>query len=131
MLLSILGSVFQAVTTEPQWFAVAIFVALIGVKILEVAFGPIIRRMVGDDVPTQLLKELVGLQKQTVQDTGRMIGLAKENARWHEEKEPGGLPRAYFPSERLFSTLDDHTARLRRIEHGRGFTTSGDEEKLP
>ena len=129
MLLLSLRTIFQTVTTEPQWFAVAIFVALIGVKILEVAFGPIGRRMVGDDVPTQLLKELVGLQKQTVQDTGTLIGQARENAKWHDEKDPeSGLSRAYFPSKRMFTQLDDHTARLRRIEHSKGLTTSGEDE---
>ena len=129
MLLISIDAIFQAVTTEPQWFAVAIFVALVGVKILEVAFGPIIRRMVGDDVPTQLLKELVGLQKQTVRDTGALIGLAEDNAKWHDEKDPeSGLSRAYFPSQRMFTQLDDHTARLRRIEHSRGVTTSGEDE---
>ncbi len=96
---------------------VVIVLSMMLAEVLKQVIGPMFASRRGDDVPTQLLKRVVGLLERAERKTGDLMTMAERNQEWHDEKDPGsGLPRAYFPRQEIVAALDDIVARLRRVE---------------
>lgn len=119
-MLANLETVLQAINEPPLLgivMGVAVLLAIVMGEILKQLIGPMFARRHGPSTSEKILERITQLLEAVCKETSELLTYAKENKEWHQEKAPGGLPRAYFPGEEIMKRLDTIEERLKIIQH--------------